>query len=122
MIRNNIIRNICLSNIYKYNSSINQRTISPFLSSKRNYSTSQEESEPMDEYESKIYNILQQELNPVNLKIKDVSGGCGSMFSIFIESEKFKGLTMIKQHRLVNEILKDEIKKWHGLQLRTKKV
>ncbi|AOW30511.1 hypothetical protein I503_05146 [Candida albicans SC5314] len=122
MIRNNIIRNIRLSNIYKYNSSINQRTISPFLSSKRNYSTPQEESEPMDEYESKIYNILQQELNPVNLKIKDVSGGCGSMFSIFIESEKFKGLTMIKQHRLVNEILKDEIKKWHGLQLRTKKV
>jgi len=122
MIRNNIIRNIRLSNIYKYNSSINQRTISPFLSSKRNYSTPQEESEPMDEYELKIYNILQQELNPVNLKIKDVSGGCGSMFSIFIESEKFKGLTMIKQHRLVNEILKDEIKKWHGLQLRTKKV
>lgn len=122
MIRNNIIRNICLSNIYKYNSSIKQRTISPFLSSKRNYSTPQEESEPMDEYELKIYNILQQELNPVNLKIKDVSGGCGSMFSIFIESEKFKGLTMIKQHRLVNEILKDEIKKWHGLQLRTKKV
>ncbi|KAG8202238.1 hypothetical protein GWM34_02813, partial [Candida africana] len=122
MFRNNIIRNIRLSNIYKYNSSINQRTISPFLSSKRNYSTPQEESEPMDEYELKIYNILQQELNPVNLKIKDVSGGCGSMFSIFIESEKFKGLTMIKQHRLVNEILKDEIKKWHGLQLRTKKV
>ena len=122
MIRNNIIRNTRLSNIYKYNSSINQRTISPFLSSKRNYSTPQEESEPMDEYELKIYNILQQELNPVNLKIKDVSGGCGSMFSIFIESEKFKGLTMIKQHRLVNEILKDEIKKWHGLQLRTKKV
>lgn len=91
------------------------------MSSKRNYSTPQEESEPMDEYELKIYNILQQELNPVNLKIKDVSGGCGSMFSIFIESEKFKGLTMIKQHRLVNEILKDEIKKWHGLQLRTKK-
>lgn len=122
MFRNNIIRNTRLSNIYKYNSSIKQRTISPFLSSKRNYSTPQEESEPMDEYELKIYNILQQELNPVNLKIKDVSGGCGSMFSIFIESEKFKGLTMIKQHRLVNEILKDEIKKWHGLQLRTKKV
>ena len=70
MFRNNIIRNIRLSNIYKYNSSINQRTISPFLSSKRNYSTPQEESEPMDEYELKIYNILQQELNPVNLKLK----------------------------------------------------
>ncbi|CAX40681.1 conserved hypothetical protein [Candida dubliniensis CD36] len=126
MFRNNIniIRNIRLSNgnIYKYNNK------SSFWWN-RTYSTTtppppqeQSQSESMDEYELKIYNILQQELNPINLKIKDVSGGCGSMFSIFIESEKFKGLTMIKQHRLVNEILKDEIKKWHGLQLRTKKV
>ncbi len=42
------------------------------------------------------------------------------MFAIRIHSPKFQGLSMIKQHRLVNEALKDEIAKWHGLQLRTK--
>ena len=54
------------------------------------------------------------------LNVKDVSGGCGSMFAINIVSEKFNGLSLIKQQRLVNEVLKDEISKWHGLQLRTK--
>lgn len=42
------------------------------------------------------------------------------MYALDIESRKFKGLTVIKQHKLVNEILKDEIKSWHGVQLRTK--
>lgn len=74
----------------------------------------------MGEYESKIYNLLQEEFDPVNLQVQDVLGGCGSMFAILVESSKFKGLPMIKQHRLVNDLLKDEIKKWHGLQLKTK--
>ena len=87
----------------------------------RLYST-QEPVEVMDDYEQKVYNILKDEFNPVNLQVKDVSGGCGSMFAIIVESSKFKGLPMIKQHRLVNELLKDEIKQWHGLQLRTKGV
>ncbi|CCG25297.1 hypothetical protein CORT_0H01850 [Candida orthopsilosis Co 90-125] len=77
-------------------------------------------SHQMGEYESKIYDILEKEFTPVNLQVQDVSGGCGSMFAILVESSKFKGLPMIKQHRLVNDILKDEIKKWHGLQLKTK--
>ncbi|KAG7879305.1 hypothetical protein KL905_003296 [Ogataea polymorpha] len=77
-------------------------------------------SSEMDEYESMIYKKLAQELEPSNLSVRDISGGCGSMFAINIESPKFKGLPMIKQHRLVNELLKDEIAKWHGLQLKTK--
>lgn len=74
----------------------------------------------MDAYEQKIYLILQDLFSPKNLQVKDVSGGCGSMFAILVESEKFQGIPMIKQHRLVNEVLKDEIAKWHGIQLRTK--
>ncbi|KAK6462502.1 bola protein [Scheffersomyces coipomensis] len=74
----------------------------------------------MDAYEKKIYEILKQEFSPKNLEVKDVSGGCGSMFAILVESEKFKGIPMIKQHRLVNEVLKEEIAQWHGLQLQTK--
>lgn len=76
----------------------------------------------MDDYEKKIFGILQDKFQPKNLQVKDVSGGCGSMFAILVESEKFKGIPMIKQHRLVNEVLKDEISKWHGIQLKTKSV
>lgn len=42
------------------------------------------------------------------------------MYGLDIVSERFRGLTVIKQHRLVNAVLKDEIKKWHGVQLKTK--
>ena len=53
-------------------------------------------------------------------QVQDVSGGCGSMYALDIVSAKFKGLSVIKQHRLVNAVLKDEIKGWHGVQLKTK--
>jgi stress-induced morphogen len=42
------------------------------------------------------------------------------MYSIDITSEKFRGLSMLKQQRLVNQVLGKEIKGWHGVQLRTK--
>jgi BolA-like protein 3 len=52
--------------------------------------------------------------------VQDISGGCGSMFALNIVSEQFKGMPVIKQHRLVNQILREEIKTWHGVQLKTK--
>ncbi|KAG0683828.1 BolA-like protein 3 [Pichia californica] len=70
--------------------------------------------------EKHIYEKLETELEPVILDVQDVSGGCGSMYAINIICEKFNGISMIKQHRLVNSILKDEIAGWHGLQLKTK--
>lgn len=77
-------------------------------------------SPPQDAYEKKIYDILESHFAPKTLDVRDVSGGCGSMFAITVESNQFKGIPMVKQHRLVNEVLKDEIAKWHGLQLSTK--
>lgn len=73
----------------------------------------------LSDYEQLIYNKLIKDLNPQHLEVMDISGGCGSMFAISVISEKFKGLTMIKQHKLVNSVLADEIAKWHGLQLKT---
>ncbi|KAL7276482.1 hypothetical protein RUND412_000544 [Rhizina undulata] len=74
----------------------------------------------LDEKERHIFEKLLKELGPSRLEVQDVSGGCGSMYAIEIASKKFKGLTMVKQHRLVNDILGEEIKGWHGMQLRTK--
>lgn len=70
--------------------------------------------------EKHIYEKLEKELDPIQLDVQDVSGGCGSMYAINIISEKFNGISMVKQHRLVNSILKEEISGWHGLQLKTK--
>ncbi|KAI5246520.1 hypothetical protein E4T43_02600 [Aureobasidium subglaciale] len=74
----------------------------------------------LDEKELHIFTKLKAELDPTKLEVQDVSGGCGSMYALDIVSAKFKGLSVIKQHRLVNAVLKDEIKGWHGVQLKTK--
>ncbi|KAK4047252.1 hypothetical protein OIV83_005556 [Microbotryomycetes sp. JL201] len=62
---------------------------------------------------------LEGELAGAKVQVQDVSGGCGSFYAISISHPSFKGLTKMKQHRLVNELLKDEIKDMHGLQLKT---
>lgn len=71
--------------------------------------------------ERSIYDKIKKALEPSELKVKDMSGGCGSMFSIEIKSSKFNGLSKIKQHKLVNELLREDIARWHGLSLKTKK-
>ncbi|GMM36210.1 Bol3 protein [Saccharomycopsis crataegensis] len=88
--------------------------------SHRSYSVNSQSVAPMDDYESKIFQLLNDKFDPVQLQVSDVSGGCGSMFAISIVSDSFKGISMVKQHRMVNETLAEEIKKWHGLQLVTK--
>ncbi|OAK97096.1 bola-like protein [Phaeosphaeriaceae sp. SRC1lsM3a] len=94
------------------------------ITSTRSYSqpasSAPEPPDYLNEAELHIFHKIKQELDPVKLEVQDISGGCGSMYAIEIESPKFAGLTVIKQHKLVNQVLKEEIAKWHGVQLRTK--
>ncbi|TIA87247.1 hypothetical protein E3P99_03275 [Wallemia hederae] len=69
--------------------------------------------------ESRIKAKLEQSFKPSRLQVMDVSGGCGAFYAINIASDSFKGLTTVKQHRLVNETLKEDIAGIHGLQLKT---
>ncbi|KAK5118272.1 hypothetical protein LTR62_002785 [Meristemomyces frigidus] len=82
--------------------------------------TSVEAPDYLDENERKIFQTLKTELQPTKLEVQDISGGCGSMYALDIVSEHFKGLPVIKQHRLVNKVLEGDIKTWHGVQLKTK--
>ncbi|KAH9906414.1 bola-like protein [Xylariomycetidae sp. FL2044] len=70
--------------------------------------------------ESAIWDKLSAEFSPTELTVQDISGGCGSMYGIEVASEKFRGVTMLKQQRMVNAVLGDEMKMWHGVQLRTR--
>ncbi|CAJ1049634.1 bolA-like protein 3 [Xyrichtys novacula] len=54
-----------------------------------------------------------------SLKVVDISGGCGAMYEIHIESDEFKGKRTVQQHQLVNQALKDEIQGMHGLRIFT---
>lgn len=71
--------------------------------------------------EKSMLDILQKRFpKATDIKIEDTSGGCGQMFSVFIETEEFKNLSVLKQHKLVYETLGDQIKSMHGLHLQTR--
>ncbi|KAI1760670.1 bola-like protein [Hypoxylon sp. FL1150] len=74
----------------------------------------------LDDAESAIWDKLAAEFAPTELMVQDISGGCGSMYGIEIASEKFRDANMLKQQRMVNAALGDQMKGWHGVQLRTK--
>ncbi|EAU84616.1 hypothetical protein CC1G_00135 [Coprinopsis cinerea okayama7 len=73
----------------------------------------------LPEREQTIYKKLIDRFSPSQLQVEDVSGGCGTFYAIVIASENFKGLPIVKQHRLVTDTLKKEIEGIHGLQLKT---
>jgi BolA-like protein 3 len=70
--------------------------------------------------ESKMENILREELGANHVAIEDISGGCGSMYKMVVVSEEFEGINKVKQHRLVQRALANEIADMHGLILDTK--
>ncbi|KAK3681810.1 bola protein [Podospora appendiculata] len=74
----------------------------------------------LSEGEAQVWDLLLAEFAPTELVVQDISGGCGSMYGIEISSERFRGLNMLKQQRLVNSVLGDLLKGWHGVQLKTR--
>jgi len=100
------------------------------IQSSRFYSTRPTPS-GLDEGEKAIYEKLAAKFPGDRLEVQDVSGkpfclylgkadrsgGCGSFYAIEISSPAFKGLSTIKQHKLVNTCLKEDIKTIHGLQV-----
>ncbi|KAF4662251.1 ATPase AAA domaincontaining protein [Perkinsus chesapeaki] len=71
-------------------------------------------------YEKSLEALLRATLSATATKVEDVSGGCGSSYRVEVESPKFVGLPKIKQHQMVNNALRDEIKKWHAITIITK--
>lgn len=41
------------------------------------------------------------------------------MYEIIVESKDFKGLSMVKQHQLITNTLKEQIKEMHGVRIQT---
>ncbi|RDB19629.1 putative bolA-like protein C8C9.11 [Hypsizygus marmoreus] len=54
-----------------------------------------------------------------HLEITDQSSGCGESYSIVLVSEAFEGLSTLKKHRLINELLKAEIAQMHAFSQKT---
>ncbi|XP_077543646.1 bolA-like protein 3 isoform X1 [Haemaphysalis longicornis] len=55
--------------------------------------------------EKSLSNILQKKFPEAeDIQVKDISGGCGAMYEVYVQSTAFKNLSRLQQHRLVNEV------------------
>jgi stress-induced morphogen len=61
--------------------------------------------------------LKETKIAPAEALVKDMSSGCGSFFHVTVTSPAFAGKSMVQQHRMVHDILREEIKVIHGLQI-----
>jgi len=54
-----------------------------------------------------------------HLEIVDMSNGCGENYAVVIVSERFEKMMTLSRHRLVNELLKDQIAQMHAFSQKT---
>ncbi|PPQ80460.1 hypothetical protein CVT26_003928 [Gymnopilus dilepis] len=54
-----------------------------------------------------------------HLEIEDQSSGCGDNYAIVLVSEVFEKKTTLQRHRMVNELLKDQIAQMHAFSQKT---
>ncbi|XP_014444379.1 bolA-like protein 3 [Tupaia chinensis] len=72
------------------------------------------------EGELKVTQVLKEKFpRATAIQVTDISGGCGAMYEIKIESDDFKEKRTVQQHQMVNQALKEEIKGMHGLRIFT---
>ncbi|XP_025941065.1 bolA-like protein 3, partial [Apteryx rowi] len=70
--------------------------------------------------EARVARVLREKFPRASaIKVVDISGGCGAMYEIHIESEDFKEKRTVQQHQMVNQALCEEIKGMHGLRIFT---
>ncbi|XP_054740685.1 bolA-like protein 3 [Anastrepha obliqua] len=72
-----------------------------------------------NEAQQRILQLLSGRFPQANVNVVDVSGGCGAMFEVFVESKEFEGLSTLKQHKLITQTLKEQIKNMHGVRIHT---
>eukprot|EP01102_Stenamoeba_stenopodia_P014285 TRINITY_DN4723_c0_g2_i2.p1 TRINITY_DN4723_c0_g2~~TRINITY_DN4723_c0_g2_i2.p1 ORF type:complete len:129 (+),score=25.14 TRINITY_DN4723_c0_g2_i2:42-389(+) len=68
--------------------------------------------------EQRIRKKLEEEFKPSLLEVIDHSGGCpGGTVQVRIESNAFKGKSPVASHRMVYNLLSEEMKSLHALPL-----
>jgi stress-induced morphogen len=95
------------------------RALRSSLSSPLSFRSFSSTAAPPRTTEATIEQLLRNELKASVLRVEDTSGGCGAFFQVLVVSPAFTGLSLVKQHRLVNATLKPHIANLHGLTLQT---
>ncbi|NWX22269.1 BOLA3 protein, partial [Aegotheles bennettii] len=74
------------------------------------------------EGEARVARVLREKFPRASaIRVVDISGGCGAMYEIHVESEEFREKRTVQQHQMVNQVRGggEEIKSMHGLRIFT---
>ena len=69
--------------------------------------------------QGRVADRLGVEVAEETVEVQAEGSGCGQKLQILVVAKDFEGLTMIKQHRLVNTVAKDELAKVHAFNVKT---
>jgi len=62
---------------------------------------------------------LSKELDATYVEVVDLTDGCGGKFNCLVVSSQFEGKATLARHRLVNSVLKEELKEIHAFSQKT---
>ncbi|KIL58287.1 hypothetical protein M378DRAFT_170812 [Amanita muscaria Koide BX008] len=54
-----------------------------------------------------------------HIEVEDQSSGCGESYAVVIVSETFRGKSTLARHRMVNDLLRNEIAQLHAFSQKT---
>lgn len=80
-----------------------------------------EKQREISEAEAKLINLLRSRFPKArHIDVVDISGGCGAMYTVYVETSEFRNMRTVRQHQMVNDVLLAEIKNnMHGLRIQT---
>lgn len=72
-----------------------------------------------DAGEQRLTKLLKDAIQPSEVVVEDISGGCGSMYRVNVVSPAFEGKRTLQQHQMVLNVLRGEVTNMHGLTVST---
>lgn len=95
------------------------QSITPRIDRKQLSTT--DEKRVVSEGEAKLIGLLRARFpNAKHIDVVDISGGCGAMYTVYVETSEFRNMRTVRQHQMVNDVLLAEIKNnMHGLRIQT---
>ena len=117
LLNNSLLTPKCLFSVKSVNATSKHKSNPTFCNVHfRKYSSNQN---PTDG-EQLLTSILMKTFPKASeIKVNDISGGCGEMYEVYVTSVDFQGKRTLQQHKQVTEALKNEVPKMHGLRIFT---
>jgi len=64
---------------------------------------------------STLVACITSQMDVEDIEVTDTSAGCGVMYKITVVSEEFEGVSRIQRHKMVHDVLGENMRILHGV-------